>query len=233
MDLFYTILFFFILVVFIFIILHLRPLTENEVRILGRKRRKQQIREYFTFSENEYVVNNEFKKSMKPNGSFYEINESLYEFPSTAAALLKYKKHEWIIIGFEKENYIKTIWINKGFDKGKVTPYLSAETIAQKAKKDNISTVMFFHNHPNSNPSQYDCTNPSKQDLISAKYFASTLNSKNINLIEFVCERGMHYEYYLSPSNSFLPLKGFLVSINKINDESKWKNLGLHIERIF
>jgi len=35
---------------------------------------------------------------MNPNGTFYRINESLFGFPATVAALLKYKKHEWIII---------------------------------------------------------------------------------------------------------------------------------------
>ena len=70
-----------------FVLSHLRPLTEEEVRVLGNKRRKRQIRIYFSFDSREFKPNSEFKKSMKADGSFYNIEESLYEFPSSASAL--------------------------------------------------------------------------------------------------------------------------------------------------
>jgi len=101
------------------------------------------------------------------------------------------------------------------------------------AKQENYTSVLIFHNHPNSHPNYYDCTKPSKQDIKSANSFAKILNSNGINLVEFVCERGKHYEFFLSPSNKFLPLTEFIKTIEKVNGKSKLKNLFLHFERIF
>ena len=41
---------------------------------------------------------------MRADGRFYKIEERLFEFPALATGLLKYKKHEWIIIAFERRN---------------------------------------------------------------------------------------------------------------------------------
>ena len=100
----------------VFIVSHLRPLRENEINVLSEKRRNKGIIKYFSFDIQEYSVNKNFKKSMNPNGKFYQISEDLYTFPSLSAGLLKYKKHEWIIISFEKDRKISLIWLNKGFD---------------------------------------------------------------------------------------------------------------------
>ena len=216
----------------LFVFLHLRPLSGIEVESLGLKRREKQIRKYFTYNHHEYHPNADFKKRMKPNGSYYNINTSLIDFPSTSASLLKYKKHEWIILGFEKQKSVDLIWVNKGFDRESVSSHISAETIAQTAKKNSISSVLFFHNHPNINPNKFDCTKPSQQDFVSADHFSQILNGHGINLIEFVCERGKHYEYYLSPADSFMPMVIFINEIENVNGKSKWINLGLHTERI-
>jgi len=90
------------LVIVIFLLLHLRPLNEGEVKALAIKRRHNVIFKYYNFDMDEYAANKNFKKRMNPNGKFYEIDHDLHSFPSIAAALLKYKKHEWIIISFEK-----------------------------------------------------------------------------------------------------------------------------------
>jgi len=216
-----------------FIVTHLRPLTKDEVKSLAGKRRNRQIRMYFSFDTRELSVNKEFKKRMNPNGTFYKINENLFGFPSTAAALLKYKKHEWIIIAFENNKTIDLIWLNKGFDRSGVSPYLSVEDITKTAKRENLTSVLIFHNHPNINPNYYDCRRPSDQDIKSAKEFAKVFNSNGINLLEFVCERGKHYEYFLSPADTFLLLTEFIEAIDKANGQSKFKNLSLHFKRIF
>nr|MBC7244231.1 hypothetical protein [Chloroflexota bacterium] len=91
------------LITIVFVFTHLRPLNEGEINQLATKRRNKQIRGYFSFAAGEFDVNREFKKRMNPNGTFYRINEGLFEFPSIAAALLKYKKHEWISIAFENQ----------------------------------------------------------------------------------------------------------------------------------
>jgi hypothetical protein len=106
--------------VLLLILTHLRPLKENEMEKLSSKRRGKAIHQYFTFDHQEYNVDKIFKKKMNPNGKFYRIDEKLYHFPSTAAGLLKYKKHEWIIIAFEKNKNISICWLNKGFDRSRV-----------------------------------------------------------------------------------------------------------------
>jgi len=217
----------------IFILIHLRPLTQDEIKKVVDKRRNNKIREYYSYDKNEYSINKDFKKRMKPDGKLYQHNEKLFDFPSTASALLKYKKHEWIIIAFEKNKHITSFWVNKGFDRSSVSAQLSAEEIAELAKNDNYTSILIFHNHPNSNPNHYDCSNPSDQDIKSANIYASVLNKSGLNLIEFICERGSHHEYYLSPSNTFYPVLSIISAIDKVNNISKIKNLILHIERIF
>jgi len=221
------------LISLIFACTHLRPLNEDEVTHLGTKRRAKQIRAYFSFPPSEIDVDKHFKRRMNPNGAFYKIDHALWEFPSIAAALLKYKKHEWVIIAFEKQKRIVSIWLNKGFDRSGVSPYLSAANIANIARREDYTSVLIFHNHPNTNPYYFDCTSPSSNDLESANEFAHLLNTHGINLVEFVCERGTHYEYFFSPANSFLPLSQFVMAIENINGLSTLGNLSLHLERLF
>ena len=170
---------------------------------------------------------------MKPTGRFYQISESLQEFPAIAAALLKYKKHEWIIVAFERNKEIFLIWLNKGSNRSSVSSGLSAKDMVEVAEATKASSVLTFHNHPNPYPNYLDCTKPSDQDIETAKVWSSVLNESGINLVSFICERGRHYEYFLSPADSFLPLQQFIDEINQVNGRSKLKNLSLHFERIF
>jgi hypothetical protein len=222
-----------VVIVFLFTITHLRPLDENEIRDLSSKRRTKTISGYFTFDRREYNVDKNFKKRMHANGKFYALNENLYNFPSTAAGLLKYKKHEWIIIAFENNRKILSCWLNKGFNRSCVTPYLSVDDMINISQQGAHSTVMIFHNHPNSNPNHFDCSKPSQQDIKSANEFASKLNSSGINLLEFVCERGNHHQYFSKFSDSFLPISEFIEVVRKQNGKSKFGNFILHLARIF
>ena len=220
--------------VFLFFILtHIRQLNDFEVNQLGTKRRTKQIRRYFSYDRGETSVDKEFKKRMKSSGKFYPIRKRLQNFPSVAAALLKYKKHEWTIIAFERNKEIYLIWCNKGPDKMSVTPTLSMENVARIAYEKGAASILTFHNHPNPNPGKYRTNMPSDQDLESAKLRSTIYNSRGLNLVSFVCERGRYYEYFMSPANSFLPLIGFVEVINGINGSSRLSNLKLHIERIF
>lgn len=221
------------IIVFLFIITHLRPLNEREIQKLSDKRRNREINRYFTFNKSEYNVNKEFKKKMKPTGKYYHISTDLLEFPSIAAGLLKYKKHEWIIIAFEKDKKIDLVWLNKGEDNSSVTCELSSETIAKIGKDNNYSSILTFHNHPNSDPNYYDCSNASQQDMRTGQYRSQILNKNGLNLISFVCERGRHFQYYFSTSMSFLPINGFISTIMQKNGQSRLQNLLLHIERLF
>jgi hypothetical protein len=223
----------FLFIAIIFIITHLSPLTDDEIKSLADKRRKYQINNYYSFSSHEFEADKDFKKHMNANGKFYTINETLYNFPSLAAANLKYKKHEWIIFAFEKNKKLDLLWLNKGSDNTKVSSHISLFDILKVAQSNNYKSVLFFHNHPNTNPNYYDCTKPSTQDLKSASELKDLLNSNEINLIAFICERGQHYKYFLSIADSFFPISLIIVELRKENGQSKLDNLSLHFERIF
>jgi len=135
-------------IIVLFVATHLRPLRVGEIKTLSNKRRFKAIFKYFAFDPHEYSVNKAFKKRMNPNGKFYKITEDLHSFPSIAAGLLKYKKHEWIMISFEKDRKIPLIWLNKGFDRSHVSSYLSVNKLVGIAHRDGYTTVMIFHNHP-------------------------------------------------------------------------------------
>ncbi|MDQ6996097.1 MAG: JAB domain-containing protein [Mariprofundus sp.] len=209
------------------------PLSEGEINQLSKKRRDKKILSYFSFNGNEFDVCKDFKKRMSPNGKFYQLDESLKDFPSVAAALLKHKKHEWIIVAFEKNKKVDLIWINKGISREYVSLNLSVDHLVQIACDTKHSSVLIFHNHPNPNPNDYDCSNPSEQDIKSAIFFAEGLNSKGINLVEFICERGIHHKYFSSEASVFFPLREFYNEIQMINGTSKFQNFFLHMERIF
>lgn len=209
------------------------PLNELEEKKLAEKRRNKKIKAYFDFDESEYIANKEFKKNMNPNGEFYECDDKLYEFPSIASALLKYKKHEWIIVAFEKSKKVDLMWLNKGVSRESVSVILPIEKIASIAAENSHSSVMIFHNHPNSNPSEYDCSNPSDQDKRSAKIISDKLSKKGINLIEFICERGNHYQYFDNYVKQFIPIKPILADIKFINDKTKFQNASLRFEYLF
>jgi len=217
----------------IFIFFHLRPLKNNEIKQLGNKRRSRQIRQYFSFNNAEFYPNEDLKRTMNPDGSFYNIGEALYDYPSKAAALLKYKKHEWIILAFEKQRKIQLLWLNKGNDNSSASNYLSLEKMSSISQEQKYSSILFFHNHPNPNPSNYSCTKPSLADLKTVDRYSNELNKSGINLLGFICERGKHYEYFRSTSENFIPLSTFINSITESNNISKFKNLLLHLERIF
>ena len=216
-----------------FVISHLRPLNVKEINQLGNKRRLKGIDNYYSYTKNETRASKEFKSRMDKDGELYDINESLFGFPAKAAALLKYKKHEWIIIGFEKERSVFQIWCNKGEDKTKVEFKLTLQQILVIAMRNNVTTVLAFHNHPNPNPSRYRTNRASETDLDTADRLSSMLTNNDINLLEFVCERGRTFEYYRSISKRFLPLTNYVNEISKMNGQSRWGNFELHMERIF
>ena len=55
--------------------------------------------------------------------------------------------------------------------------------MAKLAYEKRATSILTFHNHPNSNPNQLDCTKPSDQDITSARMRSSILNMQGINLI--------------------------------------------------
>ena len=49
------------LIILLFVLTHLRPLSDNEIIQLSNKRRNKSIKKYFSFDSKEYNVNKEFK----------------------------------------------------------------------------------------------------------------------------------------------------------------------------
>ncbi len=200
-----SLLFIWLIIEIIFYFTHKRPLTENEIKLLMSKRRKKYIKENYSFQ----LVNSQpdmaFKSTMKPMGQIYKADIKLSDFPSYAANLLKYKKHEWVVIAFVKNNKVVAIYANKGENNGSVSLNLDSETVFKFSAFQDYQTVMRFHNHPNSYPSVYNCLLASEQDKISAKHMSSLASQYNINWLDFVCERGRFLEYYKSFSDNFYP----------------------------
>ena len=227
----YVLLMAFVLVLLL-IGLHLRPLTPKEVRCLGRRRRARSLEAYFRADDTERTVNPEFKKSLNPRGVFYAVDLPLYTTASTVAGLLKYKKHEWIVVAFESEKRVALLWVNKGHNNSSVSILLPLELALQTAMKHGYTSALVFHNHPNSDPSRYNCTEASQTDLDTASLWARTLNPAGVNLVEYVCERGRHYCYFQSPSEHFMPLSGFVADVHCANGISWIGDLRLHAGRV-
>jgi hypothetical protein len=217
----------------LFVLLHLRPLKETELESLAAKRRTRKIAAYFAFSNSQFSPNLNFKRRMASGGQFYNIREDLSNFPALAASLLKYKKHEWMIVGMERNREITLVWLNKGVDGTRVCLRLPFEQVAGIAQANGYTSVLVFHNHPNSDPSIYSCSQPSQTDLDASALRAKILNHGGINLLEFVCERGAPFRYRFSVADKFFPLSGFIEALRSENGISKNRNLSLHMERIF
>lgn len=220
--------------VIIYIVTHIRPLTPQELMLLAGKRRNHAVLQYYRFHQHEYVVTDaEFQKKMKPSGQFYDFHESLSRFPSVAAALLRYKKHEWVILAFEKDRQVIKVWLNKGPDGTTVSPLLSFHGVLSHAQTLGAQTVLRFHNHPDPAFMMYEySTAASPTDYDSAKNFAAHLNPEGINWLDFVCEHGAPALYALSVADSFLPVSGFQTQLQAENGRSRYTNLLLHLERI-
>lgn len=207
-------------------------MTNEEILQLAKARRIQQINDYYSFPKVEYNADKDFKNKMKPSGKFYRVDESLNTFPAIAAALLKYKKHEWIILAFEKNKEVNLIWVNKGEDSSSANLLINFNDIVNMASNEKYNTIMMFHNHPNNNPNIYDYSIPSKMDLLIAEKF-SELSSKNgLNLVKYICERGISYRYFLNTIDSFYNLDEIAGNIRSNNNVSKNTNYALHKERM-
>lgn len=141
-----------------FIATHLQPLSNVQVLALANKRRRKHVNAYFAFVSGEVAVNPEVKSRLKPTGSFYEMSEPLTKWPGLAAGLLKYKKHEWIMIALERQQEIILLWVNKGDNNTSVNLLASIDDLVSRAKARDCTSILAFHNHPNSNPRLFNCT---------------------------------------------------------------------------
>ena len=51
---------------------------------------------------------------MRSGGEFVDCDFHYREMPSRVASLLKFKKHEWIVVAFISSLLVRRLWWNKG-----------------------------------------------------------------------------------------------------------------------
>jgi len=217
----------FVAVIAAFVVAHFRVLSSDEVSAVAQRRRRGEIRRYYLWDFNPVSVDSDFKARMPSAGGLFNLSVALRTLPSFAAGLLKSKKHEWILIAFETNGSADAMWLNKGRDRASVEPKLSHERIADLALERKATSVLVFHNHPNAT------LEPSPQDTVSAGVLADRLIRREVNLVEFVCGRGVFREYHRSVADEFMPLGPYVGTVDSENGRSKWGNLKLHCERIW
>jgi len=81
-------------------------LKDIEVQELAESQRFWDIINYLSLNSATSQVNKEFKSALNKSGQFYNCDETLSNFPGIAAALLKGKKHEWVIFAFAKNKKV-------------------------------------------------------------------------------------------------------------------------------
>lgn len=215
---------------FLFLLTHRHPLSEIEIKQLSKKRALGVFRSRYAFVVTNTGANTAFKSSLKPGGMFYTMDIDLHEFPSFCADLLKGKKHEWVVFAFEKDGKVILMWANKGDDRDSVSPTCSPDKLLFEAFSIQAEAIIRFHNHPNSNPRQYDCLLASEQDYKSSKYYANMVNLAGHNWVDVVCERGRFLKFFESMSESFCPKEASIEKIEAQNGQDWLSNYLLHRE---
>lgn len=209
------------------------PLSPTEVEAVAESRKRFAQAILLSFRNNLHTPDIEFKRSMPAQGGWIHTTFSLAEYPSWVAAQLKHKKHEWVAVGFADENSVKATWFNKGPNKTSVGLYLSPENIVAHCKDFDCKLVLILHNHPNPNPSRLNCTRASPEDHKSANAYYDALQPHNLSLIEFVCERGMHYKFYKRIDRNFIDDSVYIDQINRENNGKFFATLWLRLSLLF
>ena len=150
--------------------------------------------------------------------------------PSRVAALLKFKKHEWVVIAFVRSLHVRLLWWNKGPDGTQVWSFLPDDEVKRVLRRHDCDAVAVLHNHPSPDPSRYRVNLPSERDLHSAAHWRQRLAHDDVSLLEFVCERGVPYLYFASFADSVLSVAPIIKEIAAENDLGAFRNYGLRVE---
>lgn len=199
-------------------------LNDDEINELAVSQRFWDTYNYLGFAESQFGVNKEFKSTLNKNGQLYDCNESLNNFPSIASALLKGKKHEWIIFAFAKNKVVYSFYTNKGSDNQSVSPNLSSDYINKLAKNGGADMVLEFHNHPNG------VLSASQQDISSANYFGEIFTNNRLNFTAFVSGTGRFRQYGWWFTENFFEINIYIELIKKENGTSRRVNFDFRQE---
>lgn len=217
----------------VFIWIYSRPLSERQVADLAARRRSANIKAHFRFHGAPVLADAAFKQKMPARGGWFNFDYPMEIWPITAAALFKYKKHEWIIVAFLHGRRVSRLWVNKGADNMSVALPLNPQLLLEECRRGGFSSIFFHHNHPNPAPRELYMLLPSKQDRLFADTYASVLGPAGVNTFQFVCERGRFRCFDSCVAEQFMPIAQFRDQVARRNGLSWHSNLGLHIERLF
>ena len=170
---------------------HRHPLNIQEVLALSRKRQRNRALLKFDFSKMQRLADAAEKKSMRSKGELVGCDLGYRDMPVRVAGLLKYKKHEWIVIAFINSFHVRYLYWNKGPDGMRVWSFLRASSLRTVIRSLRPDAIAILHNHPNPNPSCYLMSVPSEADLQSAGFYDREFSKDGISLLEFICERGV------------------------------------------
>lgn len=215
-------------VIIIFLVfLSLKPIEESQLNKLALKIREHKVKNHFPKNFKTSGKSSRFKKHMNPKGGFFETNIDRKSIAVEATKMLKYKKHEWIIIAYEKNQKIKLIWTNKGNEKS-VYPLLRNNQQLQLVQKRDFDTVYIFHNHPPHSLFKGDKIRllASQQDYKSAKYTAKFYKEQNVTIAEYVCANKGYTPYFISPKKDLFPFKSIYQELEE-KANSKFQRIGL------
>jgi len=206
------------------------PLNPEEILELARTKQWRHLLAVHAFSSIPVAADASKKKAMKASGQFVRCDLGFFQLPSSIAGLLKYKKHEWVVLVFVKDLHAEHLWWNKGQDGTSVSPHLRGGHLDNALRLHKPDMVVRLHNHPNPDPSKYRVNQPSSQDLKSAEYFSNLLSQQGIAFMDFVCERGVPYLYYALLSSRSASIDEFIKDISTTNDSGIFANVGLRRE---
>ena len=207
------------------------PLEPDEVRKLAKARQRTRALSRYEFIQSEQRVNPSQKKAMRSDGQFVRCDLDYNTAPAWVAAMLKYKKHEWIVMGFIRSFRVKMLWWNKGPNRATVRSFLHGRNLDAAIEKLKPDAIVVLHNHPNPNPSVYSMNRASRQDLKSAAHLHSRIVSKHdVSLLEFVCERGVPHLYYAAFPDREAPIQPITQQVKSLNGRGALINYKLRRE---
>ena len=187
---------------------------------------KSFFEKYRNFRFNNYIakVDYYFKKELDPKGAFYKYGTKIVDFPAISAALLKGKKHEWIIFAISSYTEIIGFFINKGHNAHYVESIYSHYEILKKAKELGAKIIIEIHNHPNG------VLMHSNQDLTSSIGHGRFFNNNKLHYFAFVCSRGRFLQYAWWFYNDEVEKEKLLIEIENKSSKSRFNNLLLRLE---
>lgn len=200
------------------------PLSDDQIEAVAKTRRNKKLCEVFTWDSVETAVDPSFKAEMDPEGAIHQFLCPMRLAPANVAALLKWKKHEWIVFVFCKEQEAKAVYFNKGPNNSVVWPHISTQQIMQLAKSVGADILLCLHNHPNG------VLWPSEADLTSATSLGEICCRNRIAFFDFVCAAGRFREYFAAVPATLMPLQDFVNSVLEMNQGGSLPRLKLRWE---